>query len=105
MLGRMAGRRPKYKEMKDTPPEMQRVHYEIIRKMPPDRKLKQVFDTHQMGRGIAMAGLKMRHPDATEKELWWLWAHQHLGRELFDQVYGSSHEGQGTAPAPSDKET
>jgi len=97
----MTERRPKYKEMKDTPPEVQRVHYEMIRRMPLDRRLELVFDTCGMGRGIAMAGLKMRHPDATEKELWWLWAHQHLGQELFDWVYGSAHERRETTPAGS----
>jgi hypothetical protein len=85
--------------MKDTPPEAQRVHYEIIRKLPLYRRLELVFDTCEMGRGIAMAGLRMRHPNATEKELSWLWAHQHLGRELFDRVYGSAHEERRTAPA------
>ncbi len=99
MLRSMAKRRPKYKVMKDTPPEVQRVHYEIIRKMPVDRRLELVFDTCEMGRGIAVAGLRMRHPNATEKELWWLWAHQHLGQELFDRVYGSAREGQKTTPA------
>jgi len=88
MLESMAGRRPKYKTMLDTPHEVQRAHYEIIRRMPLDRRLELVFDTCEMGRGIAMAGLKMRHPNATEKELWWLWAHQHLGQTLFDEVYG-----------------
>jgi len=88
MLGSMAGRRLKYKTMPDTPPEVQRVHYEIIRRMPLGRKLELVFDTCEMGRGIAMAGLRMRHPDATDQELWWLWAHQHLGQMCFDEVYG-----------------
>ncbi len=88
MLWSMAKRRLKYKEMKDTPPEVQRVHYEIIRKMPPARRLELVFETREMGKHIAMAGLRMRHPDATEKELWWLWAHQHLGQMFFDQAYG-----------------
>ncbi|MGE5293697.1 MAG: hypothetical protein ACM3VT_02610 [Solirubrobacterales bacterium] len=78
--------------MKDTPPEVQRIHYAIIRKLPLSRRLGLVFDACEMGRGIAMAGLRMRHPNATEKELWWLWAHQHLGQELFDQAYGSPRE-------------
>jgi len=88
----MAKRQPKYKAMKDTPPEVQRIHYEMIRKMPIGRRLELVFGACEMGRHIAMAGLRMRHPNATEQELWWLWAHQHLGQELFDRVYGSSRD-------------
>jgi hypothetical protein len=93
MLRSMAKRQPKYKEMKDTPPEVQRIHYEIIRKIPLGRRLGFAFDACEMGRQIAMAGLRMRHPAATEKELWWLWAHQHLGQELFDRIYGSPSDG------------
>jgi len=35
-----------------------------------------------------VAGLKQLNPDASKKELWYLWARKHLGRELFEKVYG-----------------
>ncbi len=77
----------------DTPPEVLRVQYEIYRQMSPARKFQLIFDTYEMGRQLAMAGLRMRHPNATREELWRLWAQQHLGRELFQKVYGTSgHE-------------
>ena len=76
--------------MSDTAPEAQRVQYELYRQMSPARKFELIFDTYEMGRQLALAGLRMRHPDATEEELWRLWARQHLGRELFEQVYGAS---------------
>ena len=74
----------------DTAPEARRMQYELYRWMSPARKFEIIFDTYEMGRQLALAGLRMRHPDAGEEELWWLWAQQHLGRELFEQVYGAS---------------
>jgi len=63
---------------------------EIYRRMPLGRRLGLVFDMCDTGRQLAMAGLRMRHPDASEEELKRLWAKQHLGPELFEQVYGAS---------------
>lgn len=72
----------------DTTPEAQLVQYDIYRRMSPARKSQLIFDTYEMGRQLAMAGLRMRHPNASEDEIWRLWAQQHLGRELFEKVYG-----------------
>ena len=74
----------------DTSPEALRVQYDLYRRMSPARKFQLIFDTYEMGRQLAMAGLRMRHPDATKEELWRLWARQHLGEELFEKVYGTS---------------
>jgi hypothetical protein len=74
----------------DTSPEVRRVLYDLYRRMSPARKFQLIFDTYEMGRQLALAGLRMRHPDASKKELWQLWAQQHLGRELFEKVYGMS---------------
>jgi hypothetical protein len=73
----------------DTSPETQRVQYDLYRRMSPARKFHLIFDTHEMGRQLALSGLRMRHPGASEGELWRLWAQQHLGRELFEEVYGT----------------
>jgi hypothetical protein len=64
------------------------VQCELYRKMSPARKFQLICDTYEVGRQLALAGLRMRHPDATKDELRWLWAQQHLGRELFEKVYG-----------------
>ncbi len=74
----------------DTTPEARRVQYDIYRKMSPARKLELICDAYHTGKQLAMAGLRMRHPQAGEQEIWWLWAEQHLGKELFEQVYGAS---------------
>ncbi len=73
----------------DTTPEARRVQYDLYRRMSSARKFQLIFDTYEMGKQLAMAGLRMRHPDATEEELWRLWAQEHLGRDLFDEVYGT----------------
>jgi len=57
------------------------------------RKFQLIFDTYEMGKDLAMAGLRMRHPHATMEELWRLWARQHLGGELYDKAYGTSGHG------------
>ncbi len=85
----MTNPRPKSSKT-DTSPEAQRVQYDLYRRMPLGRKLELVFDMYDTGQLLAMAGLRLQHPDATEEELWWLWARQHLGDELFEKVYGAS---------------
>jgi hypothetical protein len=71
----------------DTAPEALRVQYELYRRMPLGRRLELVFDMYDTGRLLALAGLRMRHPEASEEELKQLWARQHLGPELFERVY------------------
>lgn len=65
-----------------------RVYYDICRRVPLGRKLELTLGMCDTGRQLAIAGLRMRHPDASEEELQRLWALQHLGLELFEQVYG-----------------
>jgi len=77
----------------DTSPEARRVQYDLYRRMSPARKFQLIFDTYEMGKQLAMAGLRMRHPEATKEELWRLWARQHLGDELYEEVYGT-HSGE-----------
>ena len=84
----MAELLPKYTKS-DTPPEVQRIHYEICRRVPVGRKIELTFSMCDSGRLLAIAGLRMRHPEASEQELQRLWARQHLGPELFERVYGS----------------
>jgi hypothetical protein len=57
--------------------------------MPPEVKFRRVFEAYQTGKILAMAGLRQRHPNASEKKIWYLWAKQHLGNDLFNKVYGT----------------
>ena len=73
---------------KDTSPEARQVLIEMYRKMPPVVKFIRIFEAYQTGRMLAMAGLRDRYPEASEKKIWYLWAKQHLGEKLFNDVYG-----------------
>jgi hypothetical protein len=80
-------------EKTDTTPEARKVQNDVLRRMPLGRKLELVFDMYDTGRLLALAGLRMRYPHATEEEVKKLWLRQHLGLELFAQVYGAQQRG------------
>ncbi len=77
----------------DTSPEARRVQYDLYRRMSLGRRLERAFDMCDTGRALVIAGLRMRHPGATEEELHRLWARQHLGQKLFERVYGGEKRG------------
>ena len=68
--------------MEDTSPEAKQVLIDLYRKMPPGEKFRRVFDAYETGKLLAMAGLRQRYPEASEKKIWYLWAKQHLGDDL-----------------------
>ena len=73
----------------DTSPELRRVQVELYREMSAAEKVRRVFETYGAGRRLAMTGLRMRHPEASEEDVRRLWARQHLGEDLFDAAYGA----------------
>jgi len=73
---------------KDTTKSAQQVLINIYRKMPVKDKASRIFDACQTGKILAMAGLRQLHPEATEKQIWKLWAKNHLGQKLFNAAYG-----------------
>lgn len=72
----------------DTTRESQKALTELYRKMSPEQKFRRIFSAYETGRTLAMAGLRRLHPDASDSELWHLWAQKHLGDELYEEVYG-----------------
>jgi hypothetical protein len=77
---------------KDTTEQAQNVLINLYRRMQPHVKIERIFDAYQMGKMLAMTGLRQRFPDASEKEIWRLWAQSHLGPELFSQVYAKAKD-------------
>ena len=77
----------------DTTKEIRDLQFEIYRRMPLTQKVRLIFDAYQTGKKLAFAGLRDRHPEATEEQIWRLWAKQHLGEKLFHQVYGEDADG------------
>lgn len=76
----------------DTSSEARQVQIDIYRRMPVTVKVRRIFEAYQTGKLLAMAGLRVLHPQASEKKIWHLWAKQHLGDKLFKEVYGEVPE-------------
>lgn len=73
----------------DTSPEARRVQIGLYRRMTPARKFELISQAYEFGRGIAMAGIRLRHPNATDAQVRLMWAKQHLGAELYERAYAS----------------
>ena len=72
----------------DTSEDARQVHYRVLRAMSPTRKLVLVEDANRTARRLAMAGIAMRHPEATPAERVRLLMDLVLGAELAARVYG-----------------
>ncbi len=72
----------------DTTPQARQVQLDLYRRMSPAKKFKIVCEAYRFGQSLAMAGIRMRHPNAGEKEVKQIWAKEHLGEELYYKVYG-----------------
>jgi hypothetical protein len=75
--------------LSDTPRDAREIQYELYRRMKPERKIEMVFDAYRTGQLLSMAGILMQYPDASEEQIWHIWAKRHLGEELYNKVYGS----------------
>lgn len=75
-------------QLTDTSAAAERVQIEILRAMPPRRKLQLWNDLNMAMRQVALAGLRKRFPSATPEELRRRLATLLLGPELATQVYG-----------------
>jgi hypothetical protein len=82
--------------MNDTSEEAERVQLEIYRRMTPAQKWAAIASLYELGKMLQMAGLRMEHPEASEKEIWHMWARRHLGDELYEKVYGNQTGGSKT---------
>lgn len=80
---------------RDTTPDAEAVQLEVFRKMSPRRKLELMAEANRNAREMALAGLRLRHPDADEEELFRRLMDLTLGAELAERVFGPLHEGKG----------
>lgn len=77
----------------DTSAEAQEILCRLYRNMTIAQKAQRVFSAYRMGKMLSMAGIRMDHPDASEEQIWHLWARRHLGDELYEKVYqGKNNE-------------
>jgi len=77
----------------DTSEDALRFQIQLYREMTVEKKASLVFSAYQTGKQLAMAGIRIRQPQAGEEQIWHIWARQHLGDELYAQAYGNSADG------------
>ena len=76
-----------YMVANDTSSEAEEILCRLYRSMTPAEKAKRIFSAYSMGKMLGMAGIRMDNPDASEEQIWNLWARRHLGDELYEKVY------------------
>jgi hypothetical protein len=72
---------------KDTSAEAEEILCRLYRDMTIARKAQRLFSAYRMGKMLSMAGIRMDNPDASEEQVWHLWARRHLGDELYKKIY------------------
>lgn len=77
----------------DTHPEMEALLARLLREAPPWRKMQMLVQLNAAARAVALAGLRRRHPNASEAELRRPLADLLLGEELAAKAYGELREG------------
>jgi hypothetical protein len=74
---------------RDTSPEAWKVLMDLIRKMTPEERLQRTFEACAFIEVFVRAGMRERHPEAGERELFLRLARLRLGAELYSKVYGA----------------
>lgn len=72
----------------DTSPEIERLQLDLLRQMPPWRKLPLAGGMNRMVRTLALQGLRRLYPQASAADLERYLAEQRLGPVLAARVYG-----------------
>jgi len=83
----------------DTGPEALKVFVEMHRKMAVSQKVARVLELNRMTLGLAALGVRQRHPQAGEREIFLRTAALHLPRKLMICAYGW-HPDLGAGPGP-----
>ncbi len=73
--------------LSDTHPEAKKVHLEVYRRMSGTERLDLMFQLSEDMRDLYMAGLRHRHPGATEAQIIHMERCHRLGKELADKVW------------------
>ena len=71
----------------DTTPEVMQVWLEHLRNMTPGGKIATVFELIRFARDMAAAGVRSRHPNADEREVFLRVAALHLTRDEMIRAY------------------
>lgn len=66
--------------LSDTSPDVERMMIEAYRRMPPERKWKNLSDDYRMARGLHAAGFRLRNPTASVADIQADWIRSVFGR-------------------------
>jgi len=72
----------------DTDPKIEALQVQLLRTAPPWRKMEMLAGLNASARSLALAGLRLRYPDASEDEIRRCLAKLLLGSELSQKVLG-----------------
>ena len=72
----------------DTDPRAMEVWLDLLRKMPAGDKLKLTLDLTRFALQMSEMGVRSRHPQADDREVFLRVAALHLGRDLMIRAYG-----------------
>ena len=72
---------------------MEALQIELLRTAPPWRKMEMLAALNRSARSLALAGLRQRHPQASEAELRRLLADLLLGPDLARKIYAEKEDG------------
>jgi hypothetical protein len=75
-----------YPLSRDTPPEVEKVLFELLSKKTPAEKFRMTIDAIAAGRTLVMSGLRGRHPNDTEEQLKVRFVELLYGKEAAEQV-------------------
>jgi hypothetical protein len=72
---------------RDTSPAAWKVLMDLMRKIPPEEKLRRAIEFTAMARKLSEAGIRQAYPEAGEREIFLRLAQRQLGNE-FQKVFG-----------------
>lgn len=76
--------------VKDTSPAGNTRYHELLRAMPPERRLEAAMSLSRGVRELAVAGIASRHPEATEHELRARLTVRLYGRDAAVRLFGAA---------------
>jgi hypothetical protein len=75
-------------EMLDTPPEVRKKYYELLRALDVPARARSFESVCRRVRMFAEAGLRRRHPNASDEELRLRLTAQRYGQEVAQRLFG-----------------
>lgn len=79
----------------DTTTQVQRKHYEMMRRLTPEQKLSMAFALTDATREMVLADLKQRYPQASEEEIRRRFIARVLSRQDVIRAYGFDPKAEG----------